>query len=73
MTGSKPESTPVPKAAVLLSLPGAPALSPFRRDRLLKEMQARVPGLTGVTALYWHFAALDGGLDARGRAQRGRI
>ncbi|BAV33090.1 phosphoribosylformylglycinamidine synthase [Sulfuricaulis limicola] len=57
----------------MLSLPGAPALSPFRRDRLLKEMQGRVPGLTGVTALYWHFAALDGELDARGRALLERL
>ena len=64
----KPETSPA-----LLSLPGAPALSPFRRDRLLKEMQARVPGLTGVTALYWHFAALDGELDARGRALLERL
>src|SRR3970040_742106 len=68
MIGSKPESSPSPKAPTLLSLPGAPALSPFRRDRLLKQMQARVPGLSGMTALYWHFAALDGELDARGRA-----
>ncbi len=65
---SKSDSSPA-----LLSLPGAPALSPFRRDRLLKEMQARVPGLTGMTALYWHFAALDGELDARGRALLERL
>ncbi|MEW6689631.1 MAG: hypothetical protein AB1452_11135, partial [Pseudomonadota bacterium] len=57
----------------LLSLPGAPALSPFRRERLLKEMQARVPGLSGVTAIYWHFAACDGALDARERALLERL
>ncbi|MHB1142565.1 MAG: phosphoribosylformylglycinamidine synthase [Sulfuricaulis sp.] len=68
MTGSKSDSSPA-----LLSLPGAPALSPFRRDRLLKEMQARVPGLGGMTALYWHFAALEGELDQRGRALLERL
>src|SRR3990167_4499339 len=70
---NKSESSPSSKAAALLSLPGAPALSPFRRDRLLKEMQGRVPGLTGMTALYWHFVALDGELDTRGRALLERL
>ena len=70
---NKSESSPSSKAAALLSLPGAPALSPFRRDRLLKEMQNRVPGLTGMTALYWHFVALDGELDTRRRALLERL
>ena len=72
MTSRKPEASQS-SAPTPLSLPGAPALSPFRRDRLLKEMQTRVPGLTGMTALYWHFAALDGELDARGRALLERL
>ncbi|MDH3514043.1 MAG: phosphoribosylformylglycinamidine synthase, partial [Gammaproteobacteria bacterium] len=67
MNRKSESSPPLPPAASVLSLPGAPALSPFRRDRLLAEMQIPVPGLAGVTAHYWHFVALDGGLDARGR------
>lgn len=75
MTGRKPEPSPAPapRALPLLSLPGAPALSPFRRDKLLAEMLLRVPALVGVTARYWHFAALDGELDARERAVLERL
>src|SRR3972149_1915722 len=75
MTSENPEAPrgSPPKAPPILSLPGAPALSPFRRDRLLKEMQNRVPGLTGMTALYWHFVALEGGPDPRRRALRDRL
>ncbi|HEX7971279.1 MAG TPA: hypothetical protein VF501_03560, partial [Thiobacillus sp.] len=75
MTSQKPEASQPSSTllSVLLSLPGALALSPFRRDRLLKEMQSRVPGLTGVTALYWHFVALDSELDARGRVLLERL
>jgi phosphoribosylformylglycinamidine synthase len=57
--------TEAPKAPPILSLRGAPALSPFRRDKLLAEMRARVPAIANVTALYWHFAALEGELSTR--------
>ncbi|MDO8706810.1 MAG: phosphoribosylformylglycinamidine synthase [Sulfuricaulis sp.] len=75
MTSRKPEAskTPAPKAPALLSWPGAPALSPFRRDKLLAEMQSRVPALSGVTALYRHFAALDGDLSPREQAVLQRL
>jgi phosphoribosylformylglycinamidine synthase len=63
-------SAPSPQ---LLSLPGAPALSPFRRDKLLAEMRARVPALARLSALYWHFAALDGKLDERSHALLERL
>ncbi len=53
------------KATPILSLPGAPALSPFRRDKLFAEMKGRVPALAKATAVYWHFAALGGALEAR--------
>ncbi|MDH5487261.1 MAG: phosphoribosylformylglycinamidine synthase, partial [Gammaproteobacteria bacterium] len=70
----KSESSPFsPKPATVLSLSGALALSPFRRDRLLEDMQERVPELAGVTAHYWHFAALDDELDARERALLKRL
>ena len=71
MTGGKTEASS--KTPALLSLPGAPALSPFRRDKRLAEMRASVPALTGVTALFWHFVALDGELDARGHAVLERL
>ena len=50
------------KAPPILSLRGAPALSPFRRDKLLAEMRTRLPAIANVTALYWHFAAIEGEL-----------
>jgi phosphoribosylformylglycinamidine synthase len=52
------------KAPPILSLRGAPALSPFRRDKLLAEMRTRVPAIADVTALYWHFVAIEGELRA---------
>ncbi len=57
--------TEASKAPPILSLRGAPALSPFRRDKLLAEMRARVPAIANITALYWHFAALEGELNTR--------
>ncbi len=43
----------------MLQLRGARALSDFRRDKLLQQMQARVPAVTGVEAEFWHFVRLD--------------
>ena len=62
MTNRMPEAS---KAPPILSLRGAPALSPFRRDKLLAEMRARIPAIANITALYWHFAALEGELSTR--------
>jgi len=75
MTSGKSEAPKMsaPNAASLLSLPGAPALSPFRRDKRLAEMRVPVPALAAVTALYWHFVALDGELDAREHAVLERL
>ncbi len=47
----------------MLRLRGCPALSPFRRDRLL----ARLPGVRELHAELQHFVALDGDLDASER------
>ena len=65
--------TEASKAPPILSLRGAPALSPFRRDKLLAEMRARVPAITGVTALYWHFVALDGELKTHEQTVLARL
>jgi hypothetical protein len=34
----------------MLSLPGSPALSPFRLDKLLSVLRTRAPEVTGVSA-----------------------
>lgn len=36
-------------------LPGAPALSPFRTQKLLASLQSVAPGVTGISAEYTHF------------------
>ncbi|OGI47411.1 MAG: phosphoribosylformylglycinamidine synthase [Candidatus Muproteobacteria bacterium RBG_16_65_34] len=46
----------------MVRLAGAPALSAFRRERLLAAMRERVPTLIETHARYWHFAALSGPL-----------
>jgi phosphoribosylformylglycinamidine synthase len=74
MSGHNPEAVPgssLNRSPLLLS--GSPALSPFRRDRLLAEMQARAPVIVAVQATYWHFAALAADLDAAEHATLDRI
>lgn len=75
MTSRDPEPLPTsaPKILSLLSLPGAPALSVFRRDKLLAEMRAHVPALSGVTSRYWHFVASEGELHSREQAVLERL
>ena len=43
----------------MLQLRGAPALSSFRRDKLLAELQAQVPEIQGVYAEFVHFAEVS--------------
>ena len=43
--------------AQIIFLRGAPAFSAFRLQRLVQTLTAAVPGVTGVDADYWHFAA----------------
>ncbi|WP_347279197.1 phosphoribosylformylglycinamidine synthase [Plasticicumulans sp.] len=50
----------------MLRFRGSPALSAFRRDKLLAAVQARVPAVRGVYAEYVHF--VDGRLDEAGTA-----
>ncbi|WP_207063979.1 phosphoribosylformylglycinamidine synthase [Motiliproteus sp. SC1-56] len=40
----------------MLKLRGAPALSPFRRQKLLQKLRSRVPAVSALYAEYMHFA-----------------
>ncbi|MDD3519095.1 MAG: phosphoribosylformylglycinamidine synthase [Chromatiales bacterium] len=43
----------------MLVLSGSPALSAFRRERLLAALQRECPSITGVEAVYLHFVAVE--------------
>jgi len=47
----------------MLELRGAPALSPFRRNRLLAQAQSAVPQLTSLYAEFMHFVELEDALS----------
>ncbi|SFX30238.1 phosphoribosylformylglycinamidine synthase [Marinospirillum alkaliphilum] len=49
----------------MLQLRGAPALSAFRSGKLLAQLQAAAPQITGLYAEYLHLAELDGTLDSK--------
>ncbi|MDX5374073.1 MAG: phosphoribosylformylglycinamidine synthase [Pseudomonadaceae bacterium] len=48
----------------MLILRGAPALSAFRHGKLLSQLTAKVPAVTGLYAEFAHFAEVTGMLDA---------
>ncbi|MEO4047574.1 phosphoribosylformylglycinamidine synthase [Pseudomonas sp. CAU 1711] len=48
----------------MLILRGAPALSAFRHGKLLSQLTAKVPAVTGLYAEFAHFAEVAGLLDA---------
>ena len=48
----------------MLQLRGAPALSSFRRDKLLTELQTQVPEIQGIYAEFVHFAEVAESLTA---------
>jgi len=48
----------------MLLLPGSPALSSFRLDKLLSALRARDPGVTKVSSRWYHLADLERDLDA---------
>ncbi|MCW8883816.1 MAG: phosphoribosylformylglycinamidine synthase, partial [Motiliproteus sp.] len=47
----------------MLTLRGAPALSAFRRQKLLAALQEKVPVVSAVYAEFTHFAELNSELD----------
>ncbi len=51
----------------MLSLPGSPALSSFRLDKLLSALRARDPAVTAVSARWLHLADLQCALTAETR------
>ncbi|MFY0664331.1 MAG: phosphoribosylformylglycinamidine synthase [Natronospirillum sp.] len=51
----------------MLVLRGAPVLSQFRRQKLLRTVQETVPAVTAVYAEYAHFAHVSEALDDAGR------
>ena len=51
----------------MLILPGAPALSAFRRDRLLAAMQDRVAEVRGLDARHVHLVQVDAGFSPADR------
>ncbi|WLD58822.1 phosphoribosylformylglycinamidine synthase [Salinispirillum sp. LH 10-3-1] len=51
----------------MLVLRGAPVLSQFRRQKLLRTVQESVPAVTAVYAEYAHFAHLSEAMDDAGR------
>ena len=53
----------------MLRLRGCPALSPFRRDRLLE----RLPGVAEVHAEHWYVVALSRDLAPAERARLGEL
>ncbi len=57
----------------MLILPGAPALSPFRRHKLLEAIRAVAPEIATLDAEFVHFAAVAGELDATQRAVLDRL
>ena len=75
MTRGKSDASPTPAPAgpPILSLTGGPALSPFRRDKLLVELRTPIPALECVTTVYRHFVALAGELAAGERAVLDRL
>jgi phosphoribosylformylglycinamidine synthase len=43
----------------MLTLPGAPAFSRFRLDKVLHDLRARCPAVTSANARHMHFASLE--------------
>ena len=56
------------KAAPMLILTGAPALSPFRRDKLLTALREVAPAIASVHAEFVHFVATGDQLDGAQRS-----
>ena len=71
----EPDSIPAPRpqAMRILNLRGPGALSPFRRERMLRALQAVAPRIEQARARYWHFAALSAELATAETATLNRL
>jgi phosphoribosylformylglycinamidine synthase len=68
----KPLGEPHPVLSVI-ALRGPPALSEFRRTRLTNRLTVACPGLSDLSAEFWHFVAVDGSLGDDGHARLEKI
>lgn len=67
-------STYLPEAVLtMLTLRGAPALSAFRHGKLLSQLTAKVPAVSGLYAEFAHFADVDGALTEEEQRVLGRL
>jgi len=57
----------------MLLIPGLPALSPFRVDRLREALQEKLPSLTGLAVDHLHLVDLERPLDGSERAALERL
>ena len=57
----------------MLKIPGTPALSDFRVNKLLAQLQAVEPAITAVAAQFIHFADVDGDLNESQAAVLGQL
>ncbi len=57
----------------MLSIPGSPALSAFRHNKLLKEITDKVQSVTSLSSHYVHFVDTAGELDNNDRAVLERL
>ncbi len=58
---------------LILTLPGTPALSGFRIEKLLSRLAALEPGITDLSAHFVHFVALDRAPSAEERKRLERL
>ncbi|MHB9118381.1 MAG: phosphoribosylformylglycinamidine synthase [Burkholderiales bacterium] len=56
-----------------IRLRGSAALSVFRLEKLLSQLRLEVPGISGVSAEFWHFVEVDRSLDDSERQTLERI
>ncbi|MBI5461419.1 MAG: phosphoribosylformylglycinamidine synthase [Gammaproteobacteria bacterium] len=57
----------------MLHIPGGPALSSFRSEKLLARARERVPDIETIHTEFWHFVDLEQQLDATDRATLERL
>ncbi len=61
----------IPRKTRALVVPGGPALSLFRLEKLLRTLKARQAGVSAVSARWVHFADLERELEGREQGHPG--